>query len=250
MAPEYRTIPILQEGKTYWSVEKDFPYTPTMDQVRELIASKAKELGGLAEMSRSIGKNHAYLQQFVHRGVPASLPEDVRPLLAELMGVEENALRAVSAGRPLPGLRKPAQNARIGGAVQLGATIPAYGHARGGRDGQFVLNGNKVADILAPPSLAGVKNAFAVYVAGTSMEPRYHPGEAVFVNPGLPVRKDDYVVAEIATQEGEPPDAYVKRFISRDSKWLKLHQYKPSKNLKFPEEKVVSVYRIIMAGDG
>jgi ribosome-binding protein aMBF1 (putative translation factor) len=64
------------------------------DPVRDLIRNEAERRGeSLSSLSKKIGKNHAYLQQFLERGVPKSLPEDVRPDLAVLLGVEESRLR-------------------------------------------------------------------------------------------------------------------------------------------------------------
>ena len=145
----------------------------------------------------------------------------------------------------------PPRHAELGGPARFGAVIPAYGQAVAGKDGEFILNGNRIVDILAPPSLQGVPDAYAVYVVGDSMEPRYFAGEAVFVNPRLPVRRGDFVVAQIAAdEEGEPPHAYIKRFVARDARHLRLEQFNPRKPLEFPVARVVSVHRIIMGGDG
>jgi len=144
----------------------------------------------------------------------------------------------------------PPRNAEIGGPARFGARIPAYGQAVGGRDGEFILNGNRIVDVLAPPSLQGVPDAYAVYVVGDSMEPRYFAGEAVFVNPRLPVRRGDFVVAQIAVEDGEPPHAYIKRFVARDARTLRLEQFHPKKTLEFPVGRVISVHRIIMGGNG
>ncbi len=154
------------------------------------------------------------------------------------------------ARSPEPAPAAPPRNAELGGPVRFGARIPAYGQAVGGRDGEFILNGNRIVDILAPPSLAGVPDAYAVYVVGDSMEPRYFAGEAVFVNPRLPVRRGDFVVAQIAVADGEPPHAYIKRFVARDARILRLEQFNPKKTLAFPVGRVISVHRIIMGGDG
>jgi phage repressor protein C with HTH and peptisase S24 domain len=147
-------------------------------------------------------------------------------------------------------LPAPPRNAEVGGPARFAATIPAYGQAVGGKDGEFILNGNRIVDVLAPPSLQGVPDAYAVYVVGDSMEPRYFAGEAVFVNPRLPVRRGDFVVAQVAVAESEPPHAYVKRFVGRDARSLKLEQFNPKKALDFPVGRVISVHRIIMGGDG
>src|SRR5690349_6649404 len=144
----------------------------------------------------------------------------------------------------------PPRNAELGGPARFGGRIPAYGQAVGGKDGEFILNGNRIVDVLAPPSLQGVPDAYAVYVVGDSMEPRYFAGEAVFVNPRLPVRRGDFVVAQVAVEPGEPPHAYVKRFVARDARTLRLEQFNPRKTLQFPVARVISVHRIIMGGDG
>ena len=58
-----------------------------MDSVRELVVGRLAEIGEtLKSASEKLGRNHAYLQQFVQRGTPARLPEDVRRELAALLG--------------------------------------------------------------------------------------------------------------------------------------------------------------------
>ena len=237
-----------------------------MDSVRELVVGRLAEIGEtLKSASEKLGRNHAYLQQFVQRGTPARLPEDVRRDLAALLGVEEDALRgeapprraerarteARPAGQSEPPRNDPLppRNAALGAAVRLGR-IPLYGQAVGGADGQFPLNGSLITEIAAPPSLAGVAGAYAIMVVGTSMEPRYFAGEAVFVNPRLPVRVGDFVVAQIAADEGEPPLAYVKRYVGQNDRSIRLEQLNPPKKLPFAADRVVSIHRIVMSGEG
>ncbi len=65
---------------------------PTRRRVLELIAHRDPPTD-LKKASIACGKNHAYLHQFVHRGTPRKLPEDVRHLLAGHLGVDESELR-------------------------------------------------------------------------------------------------------------------------------------------------------------
>jgi SOS-response transcriptional repressor LexA len=220
-----------------------------MDQVRSLIVSKVAEFGlSLSELSLKVGKNHAYFQQFIKRGVPSRLPEEVRGRAAEVLRVDEGQLKHPPGKPVLPAA--PRSNAGYAGAVKINAWIPVYGQAVGGKDGEFVLNGNQVSEVLAPASLSSVPDAYAVYVVGDSMEPRYFAGETVFVNPRMPISKGAFVIAEIAGgAEGDPPHAYVKRFVSRDARRLRLEQYNPKKILEFPNSKVVRIHRIIMGGE-
>ena len=183
------------------------------------------------------------------RGLSRAAPRYARFFGVSLDWLIDGRRDAARAAEPL--LAAPPRNAELGGPARFGgARIPAYGQAVGGRDGEFILNGNRIVDVLAPPSLQGVPDAYAVYVVGDSMEPRYFAGEAVFVNPRLPVRRGDFVVAQIAVEPGEPPHAYVKRFVARDARMLRLEQFNPKKTLQFPVGRVISVHRIIMGGDG
>lgn len=161
-----------------------------------------------------------------------------------------NGPMQIEGNTPLP--NEPA-NATIGPRL-IGAPtlIPLYGQAVGGVDGEFVLNGNMLAEVMAPPSLSGVSGAYAVTVSGESMEPRYFDGEVVFVHPSKRVTKGDFVIAQIhndADPDG-PPLAFVKRFVRWNSNELILEQYNPVKELRFPTGKVVSVHYIIMGGAG
>jgi hypothetical protein len=158
-----------------------------MDSARDLIVSRIKEFGlTMSDLSLQVGKNHAYFQQFIKRGIPARLPEEVRGRVAQILKVDERDLKVAGPKNPTPA---SAPNARIGGGVRIATWIPVYGHAVGGKDGEFILNGNQVTEVLAPASLSTVADAYAVYVVGDSMEPRYFAGETVFINPRLPVSR-------------------------------------------------------------
>lgn len=173
----------------------------------------------------------------VRRGTPPISNEEVW----ELAGPEFSA----AAPTEIP-------NAKIGAKIQAShVTIPLYGQAVGGIDGEFALNeGNKLTDILAPPSLASVSGAYAVTVSGESMEPRYFDGEVVFVHPGRRPVRGDFVVTQIHNPNEGPPLAFVKRLIRYNEGGLVLEQYNPPKELRFEHRAVVSVHVIVMGGDG
>jgi SOS-response transcriptional repressor LexA len=216
-----------------------------MDAVRSTIVARVAELGlSLSELSLKVGKNHAYFQQFIKRGVPNRLPEEVRGRVAEILGLDELALRPLG-----PNLRFMYDRIQEVPARGAAGWIPVYGHAVGGKDGEFVLSGNQVSEVLAPPTLLHVRDAYAVYVVGDTMEPRYFAGETVFVNPRLPISRGSFVVAQISKGEEPEPRAYVKRFLSQDGKRLRLEQYNPKKVLEFPASTVVAIHRIVMSSE-
>ena len=140
------------------------------------------------------------------------------------------------------------QNARVGEPVRGFTRIPVRGIGMGGKDGAVILGDQYLGDVLAPPALADVPDAYAVYVIGDSMLERFRHGELVYVHPYAPVRKDDDCVVQIIAAEGEPPHGFVKRFVSMDDKQLKVQQLNPRRVLTFPRGKVLAVHRIIMGG--
>lgn len=148
----------------------------------------------------------------------------------------------------------PIPNAEIGEAVRFPRRrLPVYGLAIAGDDGRFELNGQRIADVLCPPGLENVRDAYAVYVHGSSMEPRYYPGETVWVHPHKPVSRGDFVVAQIQNDEpGEPPLGFVKQFISRNGRELVLEQFNPPEGqdrlMHFPADRVISVHKIVLSG--
>lgn len=140
-------------------------------------------------------------------------------------------------------------NAEIRGKVEgLGRKIPVFGQAVGGVDGEFLMNGTVLYEVMAPPVISHINNAYAVAVSGDSMSPRYEDGEICFIDPERRVRKGDYVIAQIRYEEHGPPLAYVKKFIRHNSIELVLEQFNPQKELRFPASSVVSVHFIALAG--
>ncbi len=67
----------------------------TLLNPRMRLPQLASEQGrSLANLSATIGRNPAYLQQFVTRGSPRRLPEDERRHLAIVLNVDERELGA------------------------------------------------------------------------------------------------------------------------------------------------------------
>jgi hypothetical protein len=52
-----------------------------------------------ARLSKLIGRNAAYIQQYIKRGTPKRLPEIERGILARFFGVEEHILGLGRTGR-------------------------------------------------------------------------------------------------------------------------------------------------------
>ena len=131
--------------------------------------------------------------------------------------------------------------------------LPVMGTVVAGSDGMFVMNGQVHDYIERPPSLQGVTSAYAVYVADTSMVPRYFPGETLHIHPGRAIAPGDdtFVVVQIKPEaDGEVPRALVKRYKRQTADTLVLKQFNPPRDLVFPLSEVESIHLIIWAGRG
>lgn len=188
-----------------------------------------------------------------------TVPEsDKFPGLAELLGGDADWYLSGKGGGPVsdyllksPLTNNPPEkpNAVVKEKISSsGPMIPVYGSAVGGVDGEFVLNGSILYEVMAPPSLSPISGAYAVQVSGDSMEPRYFDGEVVFVDPTRRVTRGDFVVAQIIVDESETRLAYIKRFVRHNAEELVLEQYNPPKTLRFPHANVHSVHFVVMGG--
>ncbi|OAP34148.1 S24 family peptidase [Sinorhizobium saheli] len=152
------------------------------------------------------------------------------------------------ANRKIPEADPP--NAEIRNKViGQGKKIPVFGQAVGGVDGEFLMNGNVLYEVMAPPILSDISGAYAVSVSGDSMSPRYEDGEVCFVDPRRTVRRGDYVIAQIRLEEEGPLLAYVKKFVRHNTSELVLEQFNPPKELRFDAQTVHSVHYIALAGN-
>jgi hypothetical protein len=132
-----------------------------------LEALMSEQGASFAELSRVIGRNPAYLQQYVRRGSPRTLAERDRALLARYLGVSEARL----GGREAEGLVEVAR-------LDIGASA---GPGRLAEDEAARRPG------AMPPALLrqlGVRPAAAsmIRVEGESMEPTLSHGDEILVD--------------------------------------------------------------------
>lgn len=126
--------------------------------------------------------------------------------------------------------------------------IPIVGGAAAGDPDRLVMLTEVTESIDPPPELIGVSDGYALFVHGTSMEPRYFPGERVYVHPHKPVKKGDFCVVQTGDDVDTTDAGFIKRFISRDDKHVKVSQLNPPKILTFKVDEVVATHRIVASG--
>ena len=127
--------------------------------------------------------------------------------------------------------------------------IQVLGMAECGPDGWSLWNGEVIDVVDRPASLGGVPNAYAVYVVGTSMEPRYHPGEVVHIHPDKPLIVGGYVLVQRRGKKGEAPAAVIKRLAKRTGAKVILEQFNPPNLLEIRTADIVSIHRVVASAE-
>jgi phage repressor protein C with HTH and peptisase S24 domain len=112
------------------------------------------------------------------------------------------------------------------------ADLPVYASAEGGPSGMMVTY-DPVDWLVRPDALQNVRDAFAVYVIGESMEPRYEQGDMILVHPTKPPKRDDDVLL-LSEQSDGAFAALVKRLVRWDSNSWTVRQYNPMKEYELP----------------
>ena len=149
---------------------------PKTDARARLLELSRESRSSLSELSKLIGKNATYLQQFVRKGSPRKLGEEERRKLAGFFGVDEGELGAPEDfSHPSQARRGdflPIPRLALGASAGPGAL--AVGEAPVGAF-QFSsrwLRGNG----LEPAQLSAIR------VEGDSMEPTLRDGDEILVD--------------------------------------------------------------------
>lgn len=185
-----------------------------------LAALIARDGAGLATLSRAVGRNPAWAQQYLQRGSPKLLPERERGLLARFFGVAESVLGGPSG---------PAM-----------VRVPLLDMAASAGPGRFVLGetavasaGYTVEDLERLGVAAG--DAAILDVSGESMAPTLHDGDRILVDRGqrrIGVRGAIWVV-----RVGD--ELLVKRVVAMAGGWRIISDNAPERLASLDELSVV-----------
>ena len=185
----------------------------------------------LAEASRRIGRNSAYLFQYLYRNTPRKLDEDTRQGLADLLEVHESVLREGT----------PAQMSDVVHDYAPPNRLPLVGSAASTDQAHILMNGGEARGYVdRPPNLNGVEDAFAVEMVGDAMEPRFRAGEILHIHPGRAVARGDDVLVEM--KDGR---ATVREFVRIDNNTVVFRQQNPATEIELDKDEVARIHRIV-----
>ena len=115
-------------------------------------------------------------------------------------------------------------------------SLPVHGRAQGGSDGNLIVEENPIDWTFRPADLQDVDEAFAIYVSGASMMPKYKNGDLVYVHPSRNISKGRFVLVETKEHKG-----FIKQFTAWRGDMLILQQFNPLKELTLHRSEILRV---------
>ena len=135
---------------------------------------------------------------------------------------------------------RPPRPTTLSPAVPRAEPMPIRSAGRGGGDQQMFLEDGPIGYTPRPANLDGVRGAYAIYMVGDSMEPRYEQGWLLHVNPFKPpTRGRDIVVYK----RGQA--VLIKQFLRWEGDTLVLRQLNPPEELRVPREDVLECHLVV-----
>ena len=197
-----------------------------------------------ADLARHLGLPPSAVSRLLRGERQVKLLEAVQ--IAQFLGVPQEEVSRHVGGPDAPPEparrgRPPRQPAPVALPSQRRDTMPIRSGARGGgNEREMFLQDGPIGQTSRPANLAGVRDAYAIYMTGGSMEPRYEQGWLLHVNPlKPPIRGRDVVVYK------KDQSVLIKQFISWNDKELVLRQFNPEEILRIAREDVVECHRIV-----
>jgi phage repressor protein C with HTH and peptisase S24 domain len=127
------------------------------------------------------------------------------------------------------------------GPAHAADRIPVRSGGRGGTDQEMFLN-DPIGSTPRPANLSGVREAYAIYMVGDSMEPRYEQSWLLHVNPFKPpTRGRDVVVYKTGNV------VLIKQFVGWEGDTLVLRQLNPPDTLRIPRAEVRECHLVVGA---
>jgi phage repressor protein C with HTH and peptisase S24 domain len=218
-----------------------------MSDLKRVVQDRLTELDrGAVELAVAHGLSRDFIHDIIS-GKKTSVRSESAGKLARALQLPTSAILDAVA-RPADGddIRAPARRpARIITAetIDLPQDLPIVGTAAGAAIGAITIDG-PIGYERRPPALIGVPNAYACYVRGESMLPRFAPGDLVYVNPHRPPQAGDDILIQVEERAGEIT-AYVKQYVRTTKDSLCARQFNPLAEIEYKIRTVKYVHRIL-----
>lgn len=126
--------------------------------------------------------------------------------------------------------------------------LPVVGLPAPGDEDRILVDDQPRGEVVAPPQLKGVAGARAVYVRGRSMEPRYYPGEVVYLHPARQANPGDFVFLTVKEPGFPTPVGYIRQYLGRDLVHIHTLALNPKREHLVAVEDLVGMATIVGSG--
>lgn len=253
---------------------KDYEPSDVAIKLKSLRQKAGLSLPGIA---RHLGWKNSKYQHYEDRYKESMHPYDMIKTIAPLFidrGIDPTEFFALAGAPPPPDYASPIASGKevpqasdsppistLDGLApfhpivvpypsELRKGLPVLGTGICRDDGDFELTGEVIDRVCYPPALAAVKDAYSLYTSGSSMEPRYFPGEMVYVHPHRPPNLGDFVVVQLRPKnEGAAVRVMIKQLVGRSGSHVELHQYNPDRTFTVDTAEVMAVHKILSGAE-
>ena len=165
--------------------------------------------------------------------------------LAEKLSIAAEWLEFGESDRKAP----PIQTDLFGksGKTDVFDKIPILGGVDGSHEFGIITDPVRAfGRIERPPVLREVKDAYAVYIVGSEMEPRYFAGDLVYINPNKPLTANCFAVVRLNHEfTGNKPHYTIMQFLEKSIESYVFWQYNPPNKISMAKKDLASVHRIV-----
>jgi transcriptional regulator with XRE-family HTH domain len=199
-----------------------------------------------ADLARYLGLAPSAISRMLKGERQMKLLEAVQ--VAAFLGVsQDEVLRQAGAGVDAPARRELGRRGRPPGrhstaAVPMARAMEPIPIRSAGHSGshEIILEDAPIAYTPRPGNLSGVRGAYAIYMIGADMEPRYEQGWLLHVNPFKPPTRGRDVVVYKKNRA-----VLIKQFVSWSDGALVLRQLNPEVELQVSGEDVVECHLVV-----
>jgi transcriptional regulator with XRE-family HTH domain len=111
-----------------------------------------------------------------------------------------------------------------------------------------LLDGREYGQTPAPPQLEAISGGTAVYARGHAMEPRYFPGELVYLHPKKAPNPGDFVFVTFQAPDFASPVGYIRQFLGGDDTHVRLRTLNPRNDQMLSREILIGLETIVGSG--
>lgn len=184
--------------------------------------------------------------------------------LERVLGFEAGSLLSDQGSSPPSALNDAGFGFR---AFELPRDVPVYGTAMGANFQPDENGHGKPIEsteidlfdhsdfVRRPPALDGRKDAYALYIVGVSMMPRFEPGDLIYIDPRRPPAIGDDVIVQIRRDVAQGDDRHeietglIKKLVRRSASFIELEQHNPPAQFRLETTRVARMQRVMRMVD-